>query len=62
MGEPIYSTALKSQYDWIKNFRKKFEGNKEVEARKKALSSIDKMGLNDEEFEIIKAILEGRHS
>ncbi|AJH00113.1 hypothetical protein LF65_03556 [Clostridium beijerinckii] len=62
LGEPIYSTALKSQYDWIKNFRKKFEANKEVEARKKAISSIDKMGLNDEEFEIIKAILEGRHS
>lgn len=58
LGDPVYYIALKSQYDWIESFRKKFENDKEYEARRNAILNIDKMKLDKEQSEIIRAILE----
>lgn len=58
LGDPVYYIALKSQYDWIESFRKKFKNDKEYEARRNAILNIDKMKLNEEESKIIRAILE----
>jgi len=67
LGDPVYSTTLKKQYDWIIKFIKKYKYEKEkntkssveLEARKKAIINIGKMELNEDEEKIVRAILKG---